>query len=574
LGGLFFSSPVICVDFCIWRMAAVGALMILDDLTKQLIYDAQQGNHDAFEQLYNKFYREVYSVARYILKNDNKAEDVLQETFIKVFYKLPELNNVESFSSWLYIITQNECHMVMRKKDEKLLYMDIEDVEYSKLVDTDPVFPAFHIEAEEDRLFIRQEVEKLPIHHRTAVVYYYYLNLSVKEIAKLLSCNENTIKSRLFAGRSILKKSIAKFQEDQGSTIAFSVLPLAQIIGKRVLEQSIPENAVKAVFLSVIRSVGLSIGPAGILFRLIDGLIKTCKKAARTSVFPVILVVLISISSIAAAAAVLSGSLSFNRKNIAFPANQITETASIESKSNSDKTQSAGIPTALTPESEPAAVPEDDTAITSDDSTRTSSPDNQVSDTVHKILPATKAPASPADDALCSGATQEQATETTPEHTSPNPAVTVLPSPVPLPTVTDTTTAGESSAAVTPVPFLSASADLLPSSDSGTKLAGILVKEDTSIAHQNGSDESNQILLIVTIDSSNITSADFLPAVDHAIVTAATATNDGSAGGVKTEDYVAVQTNTFDFSSCKFLWIKVVSEDLASTQYYSLLVKP
>src|ERR1035437_2998686 len=127
--------------------------MIIDALTKQIILEAKSGDRYAFEKLYNQFYREVFSLARYILKSDSKAEDVLQETFLKVFHKLPELKNPEAFSSWLYIITQNECRMLMRKRDEKTLYYDTQDTEYIQLADAEPVIPMNSLELNEDRLF-------------------------------------------------------------------------------------------------------------------------------------------------------------------------------------------------------------------------------------------------------------------------------------------------------------------------------------------------------------------------------------------------------------------------------------
>ena len=652
--------------------------MIIDDLTKQQILDAQQGSCEAFEYIYNKFYKEVYSIARYILKNDNKAEDVLQETFVKVYHKLPELKNTEAFSSWLYIITQNECRMLMRKKDESLLYLDVQENEYALLVDTDSEIEACPLDKEDDRLFIRHEVEKLPIQQRTAIVYFYYLNMPVKEIAKLLSCNENTIKSRLFAGRSALKKSIAKFQEHSGTTLSFSVLSFSRILGSSILEQNITKGAAKAIFASISGSAGLSIGHGGILWRLKGFMEKSARKAAGAGALAIILILVLGISGVAAAGFIMSDVLNLNQNSTQRSISQIDEATSNESMSGSADAQESIITPSTTPASNEISPSASDVLAASAETRPT---EKRTSEIESEPLPAkaTDSPAKESGDSFSAVPTGEITPTAAPSPvistvpvptstaaptptTAPVPTISPAPQPVitgtpsvtptstpipsvtPAPTVPASPTAGDIASGITGITspakgdvyltlpgvpagysiaikssgdesvialdgkitpvdiqqtvaiiltvtktedrttadtasvnvivphFLSSNAELFLSSYPGTKLAGADVMEDTSVTHQVGTSESNQTLLIVTITSANIKSANFQPVVDHATVTAVTATSDSSSGGIKSGDYISVQTNTYDFTSQKFLWIKVVSEDLSETRYYSLYV--
>ena len=252
--------------------------MKIDDITKDIIIDAQRGNRDAFEKLYKTFYKEVFSVARYTLGNDAKAEDVLQETFLKVYYKLPELKAPEAFSSWLYRITQNECRMAMRKKDEKLLFYDTQSEDFSSIVDIEPAVPEFDFETAEDRHLVRREVENLPIQYRTVIVYFYYLNLPVKEIADLLSCRESTVKNRLFTGRAMLKKSLLIAQKNLGYQLALSFIPMSRLLDAGLLEHHIPDKAASLILSSIVGR--LTVGGA-IIGRVISFFRRIHKRLAR-----------------------------------------------------------------------------------------------------------------------------------------------------------------------------------------------------------------------------------------------------------------------------------------------------
>jgi len=253
----------------------------IDDITKDIIIQAQRGNRDAFEKLYKSFYKEVFSIARYALGNDTKAEDVLQETFLKVYYKLPELNAPEAFSSWLYRITQNECRMAMRKRDEKLLFFDTQSEDFSKIVDIEPEVPEFDFETAEDRHLVRKEVENLPVQYRTVIVYFYYLNLSVKEIADLLSCRESTVKSRLFTGRAMLKKSLLLAQEKLGYQLALSLIPMSRLLDAGLLEHSLPDKAAALLLSSILGKLTVGSTIFGRIWFFLRNFYKRLSRSAR-----------------------------------------------------------------------------------------------------------------------------------------------------------------------------------------------------------------------------------------------------------------------------------------------------
>ena len=137
----------------------------------------------------------------------------------------------------------------------------------------------------------------------------------------------------------------------------------------------------------------------------------------------------------------------------------------------------------------------------------------------------------------------------------------------------DSTTADSASIDVVLPRKLSESADMDITSAAGSTFAGVLIKEDTNISHQSGTTETLQTLLIVSINAANKSNGVLSPVTDHAKVYAAVASNDAGSGGIMSGNYLDVDTNTFNVKTSKFLWIKVVSEDLSKTRYYSLYVE-
>src|SRR5579862_4607474 len=77
---------------------------------------AQEGNAAAFEQLYRRYSRRVYSLCLRMLKNDSEAEDLTQEAFLLLFRKIHTFRGESKFSTWLHRLTINLALMRLRKK--------------------------------------------------------------------------------------------------------------------------------------------------------------------------------------------------------------------------------------------------------------------------------------------------------------------------------------------------------------------------------------------------------------------------------------------------------------------------
>lgn len=168
---------------------------------KLLIKGLRKGKEDAYRQIIEEYGNKLLRTCYLILKDREEAEDVVQETFIKVFQKLDTFKENSSFFTWIYAIALNLCRDRLRKKQDMLTLED----EWVGENDVE-----FHVEKNIDREILRKEIFDMNSLYREVLVLFYFEELSIKEISNLLNEKEGTIKSKLSRGRNILRESLLK----------------------------------------------------------------------------------------------------------------------------------------------------------------------------------------------------------------------------------------------------------------------------------------------------------------------------------------------------------------------------
>lgn len=168
---------------------------------KLLIKNLKKGREDAYRQVVEEYGNRLLRTCYLILKDREEAEDVVQETFIKVFQKMDSFRENSNLYTWIYTIALNLSRDRLRKKQDMLTLEDEwvgnNDVEYE-------------VEKGVDRELLRKELFAINSLYREVLVLFYFEELSVKEISNLLNEKEGTIKSKLSRGRNILKESLLK----------------------------------------------------------------------------------------------------------------------------------------------------------------------------------------------------------------------------------------------------------------------------------------------------------------------------------------------------------------------------
>ncbi len=171
-----------------------------------LVKQLKNGDGRAFGLLYEKYKNLAIRTAYLITNNLSDSEDVVQETFVKAYLHIAELKNDSGFKAWMMQILVRTAYRAGKKSSREI--PDDEAVRLAENQTTET--PLKQLLKKEEAERISRAVAALPVKQRAVVVLYYYHELSVKEIAKLLGCLEGTVKSRLHTARKCLKEKLSE----------------------------------------------------------------------------------------------------------------------------------------------------------------------------------------------------------------------------------------------------------------------------------------------------------------------------------------------------------------------------
>ena len=190
---------------------------------------ARAGEERGYGFLYEKTYKSKYYLALQYMKNEEEAEDVLQEAYIKAFSKLDTLENPEAFQGWLGMIVANTAKNMLAKK-RPLLFSDLavddegEAFEYQIEDDDLEVQPELSYTRQETKELVHELIDSLSEEQRLCILMFHIEGISISEIARTMDCSENTVKSRLNYGRKNLRMK-AEYLQKKGYKL-YSVAPL------------------------------------------------------------------------------------------------------------------------------------------------------------------------------------------------------------------------------------------------------------------------------------------------------------------------------------------------------------
>jgi len=183
-----------------------------------LVRAAQGGNLQAFEVLVERHEQKIFFVARRITGTREDAEDVVQQTFQKVFTYLCKFENRSSFSTWLTRIAINEALMILRR-GRRLREVSIHDSSGSEetamvleIPDSGPSPESSYSQRERERM-LSAAMNKLTPGVRTAIELRELGELSTGEIARRMGLSVEAVKGRLFHGRKKLRKTLKCYVE-------------------------------------------------------------------------------------------------------------------------------------------------------------------------------------------------------------------------------------------------------------------------------------------------------------------------------------------------------------------------
>ncbi|HAV24056.1 MAG: hypothetical protein A2X67_11070 [Ignavibacteria bacterium GWA2_55_11] len=167
-----------------------------------LIHDLRSGDPAALDRAYRLWSDRVFSYAASILGDGDAAEDIVQETFMKLPASIHSLESDDAFLSWLFRITRNECLMLLRKRHR------------NGTVDENAVWdgesPLERVERDDMNAIVRELLRRLRPEYREVLLLREYEELSYAEIADLTGATESSVKSRIFRAREALTEAMKR----------------------------------------------------------------------------------------------------------------------------------------------------------------------------------------------------------------------------------------------------------------------------------------------------------------------------------------------------------------------------
>ncbi len=195
-----------------------------EDVTDELVLvqAAKKGDLEAFSELVKRYDRNVFRIAQHITHNEEDAQDVVQEAFLKAYTNLAQFQGNSKFYTWLVRIAVNEALMKLRRRrSDKTVSID-EDVETEEgsmpreVADWSPNPEQLYGTSELGDI-LKKTIQGLPPGFRTVFVLRDVEGLSTEETAEMLGLSIPAVKSRLLRARLQLRERLAKYFKSKRS---------------------------------------------------------------------------------------------------------------------------------------------------------------------------------------------------------------------------------------------------------------------------------------------------------------------------------------------------------------------
>lgn len=164
----------------------------------------QNGDVEAFNQLFRRYERKVYMYCMRVLLDEEMAHDAFQEAFMRVYEHRASYDG-RNFMVWFFTIVRNVC-LNLRRNRKQTVPFETSSANETKAAERDV---ALHDQ-------VAAALNQLPIDYREAIVLYEYDGYSYQEIADILGVSISTVKIRIFRARKMLRKLLYPVVHDNG----------------------------------------------------------------------------------------------------------------------------------------------------------------------------------------------------------------------------------------------------------------------------------------------------------------------------------------------------------------------
>lgn len=178
----------------------------------ELVERFRHGDEQAFNELVRLFEKKVYAYAYQMVGNHTEADEVLQETFVRLVKNISRLRSDTNFTSFVFRITTNLCIDLLRKRQRRMVNIEESDsepaghfhLELSRSIAT----PEEELERKELLNMINAAIAELPPKQQATIILHDVEGYSKEEISRIMDCPQATVRSNLHIARSKVKKKL------------------------------------------------------------------------------------------------------------------------------------------------------------------------------------------------------------------------------------------------------------------------------------------------------------------------------------------------------------------------------
>ncbi len=207
---------------------------------------AAKGDRAAFDSLYEQTKSGVWFTCINLLKNEENAKDIMQDTYLAAFENLSSLTDFSGVQSWLNRIAANKCKNYIKSKSNSALVEDSEEI--LENIPDDKLIPEEYVTDMAKRKIIMDIIEKsLSEEQYRTIILYYFDEMTAAEIAELMDCHRKTVLYRLKTARLKIKEEVMRYEEknkDRLHAVVFVPL-LTQLLRLEAENTSVPNVPIK-----------------------------------------------------------------------------------------------------------------------------------------------------------------------------------------------------------------------------------------------------------------------------------------------------------------------------------------
>ena len=231
--------------------------MSVEPELREAIEKLKAGNQEAFHIFYMYTYQFVHARAKFTVRDEHEAQDLMQEVYLAAYKNIGSLKNTDSVYSWLSGITLRQGMKLVNRKKRNILLSEDQEGMFEGLPDESRGAEE-RIAREEEIQIMKDCIYELSEEQRAVILAYYYDEMKVEEIARLLEISEGTVKSRLYHARKRLKASLEELEKKQGYRMySISIPAVLAAVGYLLGENTITAEAAGGVYSGICSCAGM-----------------------------------------------------------------------------------------------------------------------------------------------------------------------------------------------------------------------------------------------------------------------------------------------------------------------------